>query len=131
LPAALAAPAAAAANRPHPPGCPDQRRRTRWDRADAAFARASARLDAFRAAEAALPPERRAFPACEPLEERFGDLECARLAALARLLRAPAPDLPAFARKIHLAIDDQAWELASADHALAALKSDAHRLCGA
>jgi hypothetical protein len=32
------------------------------------------------------PPAARAYPACEPLEERFGDLECTRLAALRRLL---------------------------------------------
>ena len=100
----------------------------RWSRALAAYRRAETRLAAFRRAESLLPPARRAFPACEPLEDRFNDLECARLAALRRLLRAPAPDLPALARKIELAIDDQAWELTGAEPCLAALKADARRL---
>jgi hypothetical protein len=106
--------------------------RDRWTRALAAFRRAEARLAAFRQAEAQLPPAARAFPACEPLEERFNDLECARLDALRRLLRAPAPDFPALARKIELTIDDQAWELTDSEPFLAALKTDARRLahCG-
>jgi len=103
----------------------------RWTRALAAFRRAEARLAAFQQAEAQLPPAARAFPACEPLEERFNDLECARLDALRRLLRAPAPDLPALARKIELTIDDQAWELTGAEPCLAALKADARRLAHA
>lgn len=100
----------------------------RWIRALAACRRAEARLAAFRRAEALLPPAARAFPACEPLEERFNILECARLAALRRLLRAPAPDLAALALKIELAIDDQAWELTGAELFLATLKDDARRL---
>jgi hypothetical protein len=105
--------------------------RDRWTRAFAAFRRAETRLAAFQQAEAQLPLAARAFPACEPLEERFNDLECARLAALRRLLHAPAPDLPALARKIELTIDDQAWELTGAEPCLAALKADARRLaCG-
>jgi hypothetical protein len=102
--------------------------RDRWTRALAAFRRAQARLAAFQQAEAQLPPAARAFPACEPLEERFNDLECARLDALRHLLRAPSPDLPALARKIELAIDDQAWELTDSEPCLAALKADARRL---
>jgi hypothetical protein len=105
--------------------------RDRWTRALAAFRRAEARLAAFQQAEAQLPAAARAFPACEPLEERFNDLECARLDALRRLLRPPAPDLPAFARKIHLTIDDQAWELTDSEPCLAALKADARRLARA
>jgi hypothetical protein len=100
----------------------------RWTRALAAFHRAEVRLAAFRQAEAQLPPAARAFPACESLEERFNDLECARLAALRRLLRAPAPDLPALARKIQLTIRDQAWELTDSEPCLAALKADGRRL---
>jgi hypothetical protein len=46
----------------------------------------------------------------------------------ARLLRAPAPDLPALALKIDLTVDDQAWELTAAAPCLAALKADADRL---
>ena len=102
--------------------------RSRWTRALAAYRRAEARLAAFRAEEALLPAAARAYPACAPLEERFGDLECARLAALRRLLRAPALDLPALALKIELTIDDQAWELTGAESSLAVLKADARRL---
>lgn len=90
--------------------------RDRWTRALAAFRRAQGRLAAF--------------PAGAP-DDPFDDLECARLDALRRLLRAPAPDLPALARKIELTIDDQAWELNGAEPCLAALKADARRLaCG-
>lgn len=102
----------------------------RWDRALAAFRRAEAKLAAFRAYEQSLPPDARAWPACEPLEERFGDLDCARLAALRRLLRAPAPDGPSLALKLDLLVVDQAWELDSADATFAALRADARRLLG-
>jgi hypothetical protein len=102
----------------------------RWTHALTACRRAEARLAAFRHAESLLPPAARAFPACEPLEERFNDLECARLAALRRVLRIPAPDLPALALKLELAIDDQAWELTGAELFLDLLKADARRLCG-
>ena len=105
--------------------------RRRWDRALAAYGRAEARLATFRRQIALLPPERHAFPACEPLDERFDDLESLRLAALRRLLRAPAPDLPALSLKIDLTVDDQAWELTGAQPCLAALKADARRLCRA
>jgi len=100
----------------------------RWTRALAAFRRAEARIAAFLRAEALLPPAARAFPACAPLEERFNDLECTRLAALRRLLRVPAPDLAALALKLELAVDDQAWELTGAEEYLGALKDDARRL---
>ena len=102
-----------------------------FSRALAAFRRAEARLAAFRRYEASLPAAARAFPACEPLEERFGDLDSARLRALRRLLRASAPDFPALALKIDLAVDNQAWELTGAHPCLAALKADAHRLAAA
>ncbi len=100
----------------------------RWHRALAAYRRAEARLEALRRHIDGLPPAQRAFPACEPVEDRYDDLESARLARLRRLLAAPAPDLAALALKIELAIDDQAWELSSAQTSLAALKSDARRL---
>ena len=103
---------------------------SRWTRALAAFRRAEAKLAAFRAYEASLPAAARAFPACEPLEERSGDLESARLARLRTLLRAPAPDLPALALKIALAVDDEIAFFAGADLCLAAVKADALRLCG-
>ena len=88
---------------------------SRWTRALAGFRRAEARL-------AALPPGNS--------DDLFDDFECARLDALRRLLRASAPDLPAFAVKIDLLVEDQAWELAGAKPCLAALKADARRLTG-
>lgn len=51
-----------------------------------------------------------------------------RLAALRRLLRTPAPDLPALAAKIELAVGNQAWELTGAELCFAALDADARRL---
>ncbi|MGA9580898.1 MAG: hypothetical protein WBR13_02880 [Allosphingosinicella sp.] len=75
-----------------------------------------------------LPAERRAFPACRPLERRFGDLDDVRFAALRRLLRLPAPDLAALALKLELAVADQAWELTGAEDCLADIAADARRL---
>jgi hypothetical protein len=49
--------------------------RRRWNRTLAAYRRAEARVAAFKAEEALLPPARRAHPACEELEERFGALD--------------------------------------------------------
>jgi hypothetical protein len=101
-----------------------------FSRALAAYRRADANLAAFRAYEAALPAAARAFPACAPLEERGNDLESSRLDAVRRLLRAPAPDLPALALKIALAIDDEIAFFSGGDTCLAAVKADAQRLCG-
>jgi hypothetical protein len=61
--------------------------------------RAEARVAAFEAEEALLPAERRAL-AGEALEERFERLDKLRLAAVRRLLRLPAADLPALALKL-------------------------------
>ncbi|HYE28340.1 MAG TPA: hypothetical protein VEA61_08925 [Allosphingosinicella sp.] len=93
----------------------------------AAYRRAEARVAAFEAAEALLAAERRAFP-CESLEARFGRLDGLRLAALRRLLRLPAPDLPALALKLDLAVADQAWELGGCETCLALAAADARRL---
>lgn len=100
----------------------------RWNRTLAGFRRAEARLASFQAEVALLPPEARAFPAAIPLDDRFDAFEGARLAALRRLLRAPAPDLAGLSLKLDLAIADRAWELAGAEPCLAALAADARRL---
>jgi hypothetical protein len=112
----------------HVPSRPDALHR-RWQRALAAYRRAEARLEALRRHIDALPPEQRAFPACEPLEDRYDDLESARLARLRRLLAAPAPDLPALALKLELASDAQAWELTGCETCLEIMAGDARRLC--
>lgn len=88
-------------------------------------------MAAFKAEVALLPRERRAFPACRPLEQRFGDLDDRRFAALRRLLRLPAPDLAALSLKLDLAVADQAWELTGAEDCLAAIAADARRLADA
>lgn len=104
--------------------------RARWTRTVAAFRRAEARVAAFKAAEALLPPERREWPAVKPLEERFGDLDSLRLTALRRLFRIEAPDLAALSLKLDLALAEQAWELEGCEECLAAMAEDARRLAG-
>ena len=101
----------------------------RWARTLAAYRRSEARMAAFQAEVALLPAERRAFPACRPLEQRFGDLDDRRFAALLRLFQLPAPDLAALSLKLDLALADQAWELTGAEDCLAVIAADARRLC--
>jgi hypothetical protein len=110
-------------------GAGQEKDAARWARALDDYECAEAGVAAWRHHLDDLPPELRAYPACEPYEDRFDEAECARLAALRRLLRVPAPDLPALALKIHLFVDDQAWELTGAETCLARLKADANRLC--
>ena len=64
----------------------------KWTRALAAYRRAEARVAAFKAEEARLPPERRDFH-CDDLEERFGrlDSEFILSACLAGSRRASPP----------------------------------------
>ncbi len=100
--------------------------RTR-DRAVAALPRAEARVAAFEAEEALLPAERRAL-ACEALEERFERLDKLRLAAVRRVLRVPAADLPALALKLDLAVAEHAWEDCGSEDCLERLRDDARRL---
>ena len=73
------------------------------------------------AADQHLAPDERDTPAEAPADRT------ARLAALRRLLQAPAPDLPALSLKIDFAVDDAAWELTGAETSLAALKADGRR----
>jgi len=101
-----------------------------WRRALAAYRRAEARVAGFKAEEALLPPARRDWPACADLEDRFGELDSLRLAALRRLLRLPAPDLAALALKLELAVADLAWELSGSETCLETLAADVRRLAG-
>ncbi len=48
--------------------------------------------------------------------------------ALRRLMKVRAPDLPALAIKIELAIDEEVWSLSGGEGCLAALKRDVRRL---
>lgn len=148
LGAAFAVPAALAPT--EPARAPDRRR---WDRALAALRRAEAEADSFRTRR--MRPAERAYRAVrarwpwdydftadsdahamlvaaravhEPVEERLNDLADAATAAMLRLLAIPAPDLPALATKIALAVDHAVAELDSGDRCLALLKADGLRL---
>jgi hypothetical protein len=101
--------------------------RRRWARTLAAFRRAQARVAASKAQERELPAARRAFP-CDDLEAAFARVDSLRFAALRRLLRIPAADLPILALKLELAVADQAWELTGCEDCLALAAADARRL---
>jgi hypothetical protein len=83
-------------------------------------------LARYRAAEAALT-------AAAHIEDetRYDRLGARHDAALKRLLRTSAQGLLAFAFKLELAIEHQAWELTGGDLCLAALKQDIRRLASA
>lgn len=85
----------------------------KWRRSLATFRRAEAILNAA---------------IHEPDEDRYGDLVVAFNRALRRLLRTPAPDLPALWLKIDLTVDQAAWELTGGEACMAVLKRDARRL---
>jgi hypothetical protein len=130
--------------------------RAKWDRALTAYRRAEAAVGAFRVRE--YHPAHLAFAAVrdrwsmpydftadreawaavsaamadfEPVEDRINDLESAQTAALKRLLRIPAPDLPALALKIELIVDQDVATLDGGERCLAVLKADGQRLAGA
>ena len=135
-----------------PAGRPPQR----WDRALAALERAKAAEHAFRdgpmaaaeraweavharwprdydfaadpAAETAL---RAAFAGHGRWEARLNDLEAAHQRAIQRLLLVPAPDPPALAAKIALAVDREVWECEDGERCMATLKEDGWRLADA
>ncbi|HEX8624755.1 MAG TPA: hypothetical protein VF782_06715 [Allosphingosinicella sp.] len=98
-----------------------------WERAVAALRRAEARVAAFEAEERLLPAERRAL-ASDALEERFERLDKLRLAAVRRLLRLPAADLPALVLKLDIAVAEQAWEDCGSEDCLALIAADARRI---
>jgi hypothetical protein len=129
--------------------------RRRWDRALAALRDAEAAVAACRARDylpaheihaairgrwpipydfAADPEARAAVSASlaefQPFEDRLNALGDARDAAQKRLLRTPAPDLPALALKIELIVDEEVATLAGGERCLAALKADGWRLAG-
>ncbi len=98
-----------------------------WDRAVAALRRAEARVAAFEAEERLLPAEQREV-AADALEERFERLDKLRLAAVRRLLRLPAADLPALALKLEIAVAEQAWEDSGSQDCLILIAADARRI---
>jgi hypothetical protein len=115
---------------PAVPFAPGSERRSSgrsWERAVTALRRAEARVAAFEAEEALLSVERRAL-ACDALEERFGRLDSLRLAAVRRLLRLPAADLPALVLKLDIAVGEQAWEDSGSEDCLTVIAADARRI---
>jgi len=86
---------------------------TKWDRA----------LNSFRRAQQCVESA-----VHEPDQDRYDTLLDTFTATLRRLLRTPAPNLPALSLKIDLAVDQAAWELTRGEACLAALKRDARRL---
>jgi hypothetical protein len=92
-------------------------------RHDQAKARWEGSLARFRAADAAISAATHSED--EALYDRLGDRHDA---AIKRLLRTPAPDLPALALKLDLLVAQQAWEMSGGESCLAAIRQDAHRL---
>ncbi len=88
---------------------------TNWDQNLALLRRAEARLTAL---------------AHEPDEDLYDNANAVFFHALKKLVRTPAPDLPALALKVELAVDHEVAELTGGQACLAALKRDARRLCG-
>jgi hypothetical protein len=98
-----------------------------WARAVATLRRAEARVAAFEAEERLMQAEGRAL-AAEALEARFEHLDKLRLAAVRRLLRLPARDLPGLVLKLDLAVAEQAWEDGGSEDCLALIAADARRI---
>lgn len=101
----------------------------RWARAVAGVERAEGEMAAFSRAEAAMGA--RSFAAQWELDEAFSDLVVGFNDALRRLMHTPAPNLPALAAKIALAVDHDVATLSGGERCMAALKRDSKRLCAA
>lgn len=127
--------------------------RRRWERALTALRKAEAAVAAYRARDYlpareihaairgrwpipydfAADPEARATVSAslaqfQPFEDHLNALDSVRDVALKRLLRTPAPDLPALALKIEHAVDEEVATLAGGGRCLAVLKADGWRL---
>lgn len=87
---------------------------TNWDRNLALLRHAEARLKAL---------------AHEPDEDLYDNANAVFFHALKKLVRTPAPDLPALVLKFELAVDHEVAELTGGAACLASLKRDARRLC--
>ncbi|HEY0314348.1 MAG TPA: hypothetical protein VGC56_17880 [Allosphingosinicella sp.] len=80
-------------------------------------------MRAFEGRTAGAPWEQQAA-----IEEAYGDRLDAMYDALRRLMRLRAPDLPALATKIVLAVDHEVATLTGGEACMATLKGDALRL---
>jgi hypothetical protein len=95
-----------------------------WEAALTGLRSAKAEIAAFKATE----PKGVSFEAQWELDGAFSDLVVGFNRAVERLLLVPAPDLPALAAKVAVAVDEQAWELPDGEATMARLKADAARL---
>ena len=102
--------------------------REAWGARLAVLGRAEAEI---RAAQARACGPGRDFDVQWELDEAFSDRVDAFDCALRRLLRTPAPDLHALARKIALTVDEDVATLEGCEPCLASLESDAQRLASA
>jgi hypothetical protein len=84
-----------------------------WDRAFAVFEKAQAALDAA---------------AHTPNEDLYDRLGVRHDRAMRRLIRTPAPDLPALAAKLDLALDERSGEFFGDCADMKAIKRDVRRL---
>jgi hypothetical protein len=96
----------------------------RWGRALVRYERAAAALAEVERRTAGAPWEEQ-----DAVEEEYGDALDALYRALRRLLRVAAPDLPALAVKIELAIDHEVATLNGGEACLETVRRDALRLC--
>jgi hypothetical protein len=97
-----------------------------WEAALAGLRRAEAEMGVFEGVE----PRGASWEAQEALDEAFSDLSVAFGRALVRLMRVPAPELPALGLKIVLAVDHEVATLSGGEEAMAQLREDAVRLIG-
>jgi hypothetical protein len=96
----------------------------RWRRALAGLRRAEAAMAAFERRCAAAGITENLWE----VDETSGDHLGTFISALQRLMRTPAPDLPALALKIEFLVDHEVGSLSDGERCLAALRADARRL---
>ncbi|HEY0414624.1 MAG TPA: hypothetical protein VGD66_15935 [Allosphingosinicella sp.] len=96
---------------------------TSWQRALVAYRAAEPEMRAYERLTAGAPWEQQAA-----IEAAYGDRLDAMYAALRRLMRVRAPDLPALATKIVLTVDHEVGTLTGAEACMATLRRDALRL---
>jgi hypothetical protein len=94
-----------------------------WERALGAYRGAEAEMRAYERVTAGAPWEEQ-----HAIEEGYGDRLDAMYAALRKLMRLRAPELPALATKIVLAVDHEVATLTGGESCMATLKRDALRL---
>ena len=103
----------------------------RWQQALSAYREADGARAKFEMATSAASavPIGRSFDEQEALDDQYGIFIDAADSAMIALLKAPAPDLEAVARKISLIARHLVWENEGGEECLVWLEADARRLC--